>query len=49
MPPFWGGYSVLPFMIEFWQGRKSRLHDRVCFRRPDAAPGTEWIRERLCP
>lgn len=44
-PPNWGGYRVLPTVIEFWQGRQSRLHDRVRFTR---APGG-WVRERLAP
>jgi pyridoxamine 5'-phosphate oxidase len=44
-PPNWGGYRVLPEVIEFWQGRPSRLHDRICFTR--AASG--WKRERLAP
>jgi pyridoxamine 5'-phosphate oxidase len=45
-PPNWGGYRVLPSVIEFWQGRPSRLHDRIAFtRRPD---GT-WEKERLAP
>lgn len=44
-PPNWGGYRVLPEAIEFWQGRKSRLHDRIRFRRtPDG-----WVRDRLAP
>ena len=46
MPDFWGGYTVEPSMVEFWQGRKSRLHDRICFKRAD---GGGWTRERLCP
>jgi pyridoxamine 5'-phosphate oxidase len=44
-PPNWGGYRVLPSVIEFWQGRPSRLHDRICFRH--TADG--WIRKRLAP
>jgi pyridoxamine 5'-phosphate oxidase len=44
-PPNWGGYRVLPEAIEFWQGRPSRLHDRILFTR--AANG--WKRERLAP
>ena len=45
-PPNWGGYRVIPSLIEFWQGRPSRLHDRIAFtRRPD---GT-WKKERLAP
>lgn len=45
-PEHWGGYRVLPARIEFWQGRESRLHDRICFR-TDGTGG--WIRERLAP
>ncbi len=45
-PAHWGGYRVLPRMFEFWQGRESRLHDRLRYRR-DA--GGAWIIERLAP
>ncbi|MDY3553120.1 pyridoxamine 5'-phosphate oxidase [Gemmata sp. JC717] len=44
-PPNWGGYRVIPTAIEFWQGRRSRLHDRIVFTRT----GTSWTRERLAP
>ncbi|CAN5670735.1 pyridoxamine 5'-phosphate oxidase [soil metagenome] len=44
-PPFWGGYRLVPATWEFWQGRKSRLHDRIHYRRQDG----QWLRERLAP
>jgi pyridoxamine 5'-phosphate oxidase len=47
MPPAWGGYRVAPEAVEFWQGRRGRLHDRLRYRR-DAKSG-EWTVERLAP
>ena len=46
LPPFWGGYRVKPECIEFWQGRPSRLHDRLLYLRQ--ADGS-WARSRLSP
>jgi pyridoxamine 5'-phosphate oxidase len=47
-PPFWGGYRIVPDTVELWQGRPSRLHDRLRFSRADGAGGA-WIVERLAP
>lgn len=44
-PEHWGGYCVKPDLIEFWQGRRSRLHDRLQYRLVNG----EWVRERLAP
>lgn len=48
-PLNWGGYRVVPDMIELWQGQPSRLHDRVRYRRVNGGAATGWIRERLAP
>ena len=44
-PEHWGGFRVVPEAVEFWQGRSSRLHDRLRFRRTGGA----WVLERLAP
>lgn len=46
VPPDWGGYRVAPETVEFWQGRRGRMHDRLRYRR--AAAGA-WVTERLAP
>ncbi|GAB0491343.1 hypothetical protein MMPV_002596 [Pyropia vietnamensis] len=46
-PPHWGGYRLTPKLVEFWKGRKSRVHDRLCYTRE---PGAEkWTMTRLQP
>jgi pyridoxamine 5'-phosphate oxidase len=45
MPEFWGGYRVFPEVMEFWQGRVNRLHDRLRYRRDNG----RWVIERLAP
>ena len=44
-PPHWGGYRLVPDMVELWQGQVSRLHDRVRYRRER----DHWVRDRLAP
>ena len=44
-PPHWGGFRLVPEAWEFWQGRRSRLHDRLRYRQEGGA----WVRERLAP
>ena len=44
-PAHWGGYRVVPSFFEFWQGRRSRLHDRICYRLVEG----KWKLERLAP
>lgn len=45
VPPFWGGFRVVPERVEFWQGRRSRMHDRILFTRTDEG----WDTTRLSP
>ncbi|HET6625831.1 MAG TPA: pyridoxine 5'-phosphate oxidase C-terminal domain-containing protein, partial [Nocardioidaceae bacterium] len=44
-PPHWGGYRVTPEVVEFWQGRRGRMHDRLRYRRTREG----WLTERLAP
>ena len=48
-PSHWGGYLISPITVEFWQGRRSRLHDRLRYRRRDSESGSGWVIERLAP
>lgn len=45
LPPFWGGYVIIPDEIEFWQGRPSRLHDRIRYKKNNG----QWLISRLAP
>ena len=45
-PSHWGGYVLKPHMIEFWQGRSSRLHDRIRYQKEE---GESWKLDRLAP
>ncbi len=45
LPPFWGGFRLSPDRFEFWQGRSSRLHDRICYK----LRGGRWEISRLSP
>ncbi|GAA5917173.1 hypothetical protein JCM8208_003996 [Rhodotorula glutinis] len=54
VPPFWGGVRIVPFEVEFWAGRESRLHDRYRYTRAEGegaheGEGEAWTVERLCP
>ncbi len=46
-PKNWGGYKLVPFVFEFWQGQSNRLHDRIVFSREDEEG--EWTLKRLAP
>jgi len=45
-PPHWGGYLIVPRSVEFWQGRRNRMHDRLRYRRTEMGA---WVVERLAP
>jgi pyridoxamine 5'-phosphate oxidase len=45
LPPFWGGFRLIPRVFEFWQSRENRLHDRILYTRES----NRWKIERLCP
>ncbi|MGJ8657031.1 MAG: pyridoxamine 5'-phosphate oxidase [Akkermansiaceae bacterium] len=50
LPEFWGGYRLIPDYIEFWQGRPSRLHDRIIYtRKLTSDTPQDWKLQRLCP
>jgi pyridoxamine 5'-phosphate oxidase len=45
-PPYWGGYKVFPYSVEFWQGRENRMHDRFLYEKKK---NNKWTINRLCP
>lgn len=49
LPPFWGGFRVVPSSVELWQGRPGRLHDRLVYRRSGVGAAERWLVERLAP
>ena len=49
VPPHWGGFRVAPEEVEFWQGRKGRMHDRLVYRRVEPDPHAPWTVQRLAP
>jgi pyridoxamine 5'-phosphate oxidase len=49
VPPHWGGFRVAPYAVEFWQGRKGRMHDRLVYRRAEDDPHAPWAVDRLAP
>jgi pyridoxamine 5'-phosphate oxidase len=49
LPPTWGGIRVEPEVVEFWQGRKGRMHDRLVYRRSHHDPHAPWTVDRLAP
>lgn len=49
VPEEWGGFLVRPEVVEFWQGRPGRMHDRLVYRRTTPGAGADWSTERLAP
>lgn len=49
LPPHWGGFRVRPELVEFWQGRKGRMHDRLVYRRAEPDAHAPWTVDRLAP
>jgi len=49
LPAHWGGFRVAPYAVEFWQGRKGRMHDRLLYRRVEDDPHAPWTVDRLAP
>uniref|UniRef100_A0A8H7TP64 pyridoxal 5'-phosphate synthase n=1 Tax=Bionectria ochroleuca TaxID=29856 RepID=A0A8H7TP64_BIOOC len=49
VPDFWGGLRIVPSVVEFWQGRESRLHDRFVYEREEGAEDAPWTLQRLSP